>query len=389
MAGPESETEYLQLSVSRCVAEAPSLEAGIEAALRDVCQWTDWVVGHAWMPTGDGYVERLPVSDVGSEAFARFRDVPSEYTFAPEEGVPGRVLESHEPVWFPDVSAVSDEIYPRTAHAAAGIQAGLGVPFITDGELILVLEFYLAERRDVDEGLVEAVNTVADELGALVARKQAEDALEEERDLLEQIMEAAPVGISVFTRDGALERANSRALALHDVAAHEPGSRHATEGTFYTEDGDRVRDAEQPFRQVRETGRPVRDWIGQVETGDGDRRWLSVDAAPLLDDGEVARVVVIEEDITRLKEQARRLERQRDDLRKELDEIFTRIDDAFYALDPDWRFTYVNERAEELLGYARGELYGERFWDVFPEAAADDAVTEAFHAAMETQESTR
>jgi len=45
-----------------------------------------------------------------------------------------------------------------------------------------------------------------------------------------------------------------------------------------------------------------------------------------------------------------------------------RITDAFYALDTDWRFTYVNEAAEEMLRRPAEELIGERFWDLYPEA---------------------
>lgn len=34
--------------------------------------------------------------------------------------------------------------------------------------------------------------------------------------------------------------------------------------------------------------------------------------------------------------------------------------DAFYALDEEWRFTYVNERAEDILGRTEASLLGER-----------------------------
>ena len=391
MSGHSREERFLQLSISRSVAEAPSLEAGLQAVLEDVCEWTDWVVGQAWLPTGDGYVTRLPVSYVETDRFASFCEISSDFIFKPGEGIPGRVLESYEPVWFPDVSAVSEDVYPRTAHAAdVGLQAGLGVPVIADGELVVVLEFYLAERRDVDEQLVEDVTSVASELGALVARKRAEDALSQERNLLEQMMEAAPVSIFVFNRGGTLERANSRALGLHAIAEDETDSLTATDRTFYDEYGNLVQDAEQPFVKARETGDSIHNWVAQIETTEGECRWLSVNAAPLLnDDGVVDQVVISEEDITQLKEQARRLKRHRDDLRNELDEVFARIDDAFFALDANWQFTYINERAEELLQQPREALHGTSFWEQFPEAADEEEVWDAFHTALETQEPTQ
>jgi PAS domain S-box-containing protein len=42
------------------------------------------------------------------------------------------------------------------------------------------------------------------------------------------------------------------------------------------------------------------------------------------------------------------------------------ITDAFYALDRQWRFTYVNRRALDYYGKERVELLGKSLWDVFP-----------------------
>ncbi len=44
------------------------------------------------------------------------------------------------------------------------------------------------------------------------------------------------------------------------------------------------------------------------------------------------------------------------------------ITDAFIALDQDWRFTYLNARAEHLLKHSRDELRGRNIWQAFPEA---------------------
>ncbi|MGI2908499.1 PAS domain S-box protein [Tolypothrix sp. VBCCA 56010] len=46
--------------------------------------------------------------------------------------------------------------------------------------------------------------------------------------------------------------------------------------------------------------------------------------------------------------------------------ILESITDAFFALDQDWRFTYVNRQAEHLLERASGDLIGKNFWSEFP-----------------------
>lgn len=44
------------------------------------------------------------------------------------------------------------------------------------------------------------------------------------------------------------------------------------------------------------------------------------------------------------------------------------ITDGFYALDREWRFTYVNQRAKALMGRPHDDLIGKYVWKEFPEA---------------------
>ena len=49
------------------------------------------------------------------------------------------------------------------------------------------------------------------------------------------------------------------------------------------------------------------------------------------------------------------------------------IGDAFYAVDRDFRFTYVNRRTEELWGRSRDSLLGRHYWTEFPQAVGSVA----------------
>ena len=49
--------------------------------------------------------------------------------------------------------------------------------------------------------------------------------------------------------------------------------------------------------------------------------------------------------------------------------ILESITDAFYAVDRDWRLTYVNHAAEELSQKPRDQLLGRSLWEEFPEVA--------------------
>ena len=67
------------------------------------------------------------------------------------------------------------------------------------------------------------------------------------------------------------------------------------------------------------------------------------------------------------------------------EKILESITDAFYAVDDEWQFTYLNERAEALLQRPREELLGNNVWDEFPEAK-ELAFYDEYHRAMQTGE---
>ncbi|HET9682651.1 MAG TPA: ATP-binding protein [Gemmatimonadaceae bacterium] len=53
--------------------------------------------------------------------------------------------------------------------------------------------------------------------------------------------------------------------------------------------------------------------------------------------------------------------------------ILESVTDAFYALDGDFRFTYVNKRAEELWGRSRSELLGRHYAEEFPQVVGTES----------------
>lgn len=70
---------------------------------------------------------------------------------------------------------------------------------------------------------------------------------------------------------------------------------------------------------------------------------------------------------------------------KQVEEVFERITDAVFALDHEWQFAYLNDRAEEVLGRDKEELLGTVVWDSFTEAVGSQ-FQEKYQEAMETQQ---
>lgn len=65
--------------------------------------------------------------------------------------------------------------------------------------------------------------------------------------------------------------------------------------------------------------------------------------------------------------------------------VLERIEDAFFALDEEWRITYLNGHASELLEADRDEIVGTVVWDAF-EDAVGTTFQRKFEEAMATQD---
>lgn len=103
----------------------------------------------------------------------------------------------------------------------------------------------------------------------------------------------------------------------------------------------------------------------------GGTRWSRVSVSALReDDGSVRMVAVIEDDTERreAEEQLAESEQRSRELAQRLVTTLESITDAFFTLDREWRFSYVNQEAEQLLERPRDELLGTLIWDQFPDA---------------------
>ncbi|HEY9621606.1 MAG TPA: GAF domain-containing protein, partial [Crinalium sp.] len=104
----------------------------------------------------------------------------------------------------------------------------------------------------------------------------------------------------------------------------------------------------------------------RVQTAGGNERWVAargqveydVDGSPLVFIGAIA-------DITERK----RIEQALRDSEAQSQNILESITDAFFALDENWRFTYVNGAAEILLDRTLSDLRGQNMWDTYPGVA--------------------
>jgi len=173
----EADLRLLQ-TVGLEVGAAPDPTAALGVVLRRICEAAGWTVGQAWTPRADGSeLECTGWWAVDSDG-ATFHAESRRFTFRPGEGLPGRVWASGQPSWVRDVRV--DPNFPRAELARQfGLSAGVGVPVLADGEVIVVLEFFVAEAHHEDAHVIEVLAGAAVQLGAVLQRKRAEHLAEE------------------------------------------------------------------------------------------------------------------------------------------------------------------------------------------------------------------
>lgn len=104
-------------------------------------------------------------------------------------------------------------------------------------------------------------------------------------------------------------------------------------------------------------------------------RVVEIRIAPLGDVG----IAVALSDVT----ERRRAEDELRAARDRGDEILESISEAFYAVDRDWRLTYVNHVSEVWAGRSRDQLIGKILWEVFPQVVGSATYEAHMKAAAE------
>ena len=123
---------------------------------------------------------------------------------------------------------------------------------------------------------------------------------------------------------------------------------------------------------VRETQMRLEEQAAELEAQTAELEAMAVEAETANDELRITT-----EELMQRSEEA-------EATRREVTAILESIGDAFFALDEQWRFSYVNERAEKLLARTREELVGHSIWDEFP-AAVGSTFDAVYHRVMSTR----
>ncbi|MBC7950037.1 MAG: PAS domain S-box protein [Chitinophagaceae bacterium] len=219
-------------------------------------------------------------------------------------------------------------------------------------------------------------------------QKKSSDALTSSEEEVAAIFRAAPDAVIVIDEKSLVVRWNPEAEKMFVWKANEIIGRELTETIIPVEYRERHRRGMQRFLSTGENnilGKTVE--VAAVRK-DGTVFDISLRISPVL--VKEARLFVgFVRDITEEKKTAEKLQsfnveltRQVDEKTRELTQIFDRLTDGFIALDRQFKYTYLNKKAGEIIQHDPQSLIGINVWDVFPEAVGSSTYN-AFLYVME------
>ena len=199
----------------------------------------------------------------------------------------------------------------------------------------------------------------------ITAHRISEQRLCDAQALLQMAVKAGPVGSWSIDLPSLELTWSGEARALLEVPQGDPCSIEDAINIYSPEYRGQVRSA---FASCVGEGTPF-TLEAQIITASQRRIWVSTTGRVEHDATGVAiRARGALQDITESK-QTNEESRQ---MSAKLSLTLQTMTDAFYALDREWRFTYLNPEAERALGRPAGQLLGTNIWHEFPEAVGSN-----------------
>ncbi|MEH2141627.1 GAF domain-containing protein [Nostoc sp.] len=164
-----------QYAATRVLAESATTGEATHQILQGICESLGWDLGEIWMVDQQANVLRfLDMWHKASLEVQEFEALNRQTTFLPGIGLPGRVWASSEPVWIADV--VKELSFSRfKINAEVELQAAFGFPIRNGHKILGVITCFNREIQPPDQDLAKTMNSIGEQVGQFIQRKQAEE----------------------------------------------------------------------------------------------------------------------------------------------------------------------------------------------------------------------
>jgi PAS domain S-box-containing protein len=199
----------------------------------------------------------------------------------------------------------------------------------------------------------------------VLQRKEAETQLHRNEQELADFFENAVMGLHWVGPDGTILRANRTELDLlgytrEEYIGHPIAEFHADQSVI-----------QDIMRRLR-MGEALHDYEARMRCKDGSIKYVLINSNGLWENGRFVHSRCFTRDITARKRAEMLLEA-----------VLSSINDHVVCYDRQWRYTYVNDKAAEVLGKRKEKLLGRSIWEIFPDAVGNQYYREVHQALAE------
>jgi len=275
MSAPDPVHRRVIYQTAAALADSETLAGAAPRLVEAICRTLRWDCGGVWERDRARHVLKCVGSwHKPSLGCAEFAAESHGVTFAPGQGMPGRVWAEGRPLWIPDVTSSSD--FPRAGAAGrAGLHAALALPIEHGHEVLGVMEFFSRRIRQPDPDLLWTLTMVGTQVGIFVSRNIAAEELDRFFTLSLDLL-------CVANFEGYFLRVNPAWQRVLGLSVEEL-QRHPFIEFVHPED----RAATMEVMGGLSNGMRVINFENRYRAADGSYRWLSWTSTPYPDQGVI------------------------------------------------------------------------------------------------------
>ena len=217
------EAAGLLQTITDAANEASTVEDALQVCLDAVCAFTGWPVGHVFLQV-EGKPDQLESTGLwhldNPRKFAAFKRVTRDMQFSMGKGLISRILTSGKPAWIADVS--KNPLFERAqGDRDIGVKAAFAFPVMTGKNIAAVFEFFSGEAIEPDEHILDVMAQIGTQLGRVIERRAAQEALRESEERFRFVMDHSPAAVNLKDKEGRYLLVNARFEEWYGLAARD------------------------------------------------------------------------------------------------------------------------------------------------------------------------
>ncbi len=331
--------------------------------LKQICEITGWTVAESWLPGNDEVsLELSSIGYWGTATACRFRDSSQAIRYETGEGLPGRVWQTKQPLWIPDLTQA--KILCRTVRAATeGLKAAAGLPVMVDEQVVAVLVFLMDTAQPEDRHLVDLLSLAAPRMAHLFQGRRPDAALQIREQQLPSGEPQGLVRLGSWEWDAAKDQftcSDSLFAIMGLPVGGLNGSIHAFFGRAHPDDRHRL---ESVFKSAVSNHRPF-VFEARMLRPDGEIRFLRSQGEVIQQTDLTVRVFGHCQDVT--------LQKQAEEALALAASLVSASDDAIIGKTLDGTIFSWNRGAERMFGYRATEAIGRSMAMLIPPDRRDE-----------------